>query len=119
MARPKACGSPEQTASAETIKQGQAVFGKFICGDCHSPQADGSGQWKLDGTIPDLRYMPADVHDQFLAIVLAGTHKENGMPGFGTGAGFPLVNTKMTADEVVALHAYIVDLEWKAYKNQP
>ncbi len=110
---------PEQTASAETIKQGQAVFSKFICGDCHSPEADGSGQWKLDGTIPDLRYMPADVHDQFLAIVLAGTHKENGMPAFGTGAGFPLVTTKMTADEAVALHAYIVDLEWQAYKNQP
>jgi quinohemoprotein ethanol dehydrogenase len=110
---------PEQTASAETIKHGQAVFSKFICGDCHSPEADGSGQWKLDGTIPDLRYMPADVHDQFLAIVLAGTHKENGMPAFGTGAGFPLVTTKMTADEAEALHAYIVDLEWQAYKNQP
>ncbi len=110
---------PDQTADAATIKRGQEVYGKFICGDCHSPGADGSGQWKLNGTIPDLRYMPADVHDQFLAIVLAGTHRQNGMPGFGDGAGFPLITTKMSADDAVALHAYIVDLEWKAFKNNP
>jgi len=110
---------PDQTADAATIKRGQEVFNKFICGDCHSPEADGSGQWKLNGTIPDLRYMPQDVHDQFLAIVMAGTHRPNGMPGFADGAGFPLIKTKMTADEALALHAYIVDLEWKAFKNNP
>ena len=110
---------PDQTADSATIKHGEEVFNKFICGDCHSPDADGSGQWKLNGTIPDLRYMPADVHDQFLAIVMAGTHRANGMPGFADGAGFPLIKTKMTADEALALHAYIVDLEWKAFKNNP
>jgi quinohemoprotein ethanol dehydrogenase len=110
---------PDQTADNATIKRGEEVFNKFICGDCHSPGADGSGQWKLNGTIPDLRYMPKDVHDQFLAIVLAGTHRPNGMPGFADGAGFPLIKTKMTAEDALALHAYIVDLEWKAFKNNP
>lgn len=58
--------------------------------------------------------MPADVHDQFLAIVLGGTHRPNGMPGFALGAGFPLVNTKMSVADALALHAYIIDLEWQA-----
>lgn len=109
---------PEQTADAATIKRGEQVFYKFMCDDCHSPDADGSGQWRLDGTIPDLRYMPADVHDQFLAIVLGGTHRAHGMPGFGDGAGFPLVTTRMTAPDALALHAYIIDLEWKAFRSE-
>src|SRR6185437_7394484 len=108
---------PEQTADAATVKHGQEVFEKFMCGDCHSPQADGSGQWRVNGTIPDLRYMPPDVHEQFLAIVLGGTHRQNGMPGFAAGAGFPLVKTKMSLADAQALHAYIISLQWKAYKK--
>src|SRR6185312_3715850 len=107
---------PVQTASAAVIKQGAEVFNKFSCNDCHSPEADGAGAWILNGAIPDLRYMPADVHSQFLAIVLGGSHRENGMPGFaGEGAGFPLEHTKMTVEEANALHAYLIDLQWKAY----
>jgi len=66
---------PAQAASAETIQQGAILFNRFVCEDCHSPQADGSGAWVVNGAIPDLRYMPADVHEQWLAIVMAGTHK--------------------------------------------
>ena len=107
---------PVQTASADAVKHGAEVFNKFSCGDCHSPEADGAGAWILDGAIPDLRYMPADVHGQFLGIVLGGSHRENGMPGFaGEGAGFPLEHTIMTPEEANALHAYIIDLQWKAY----
>jgi quinohemoprotein ethanol dehydrogenase len=108
---------PEQTADVAAIARGQKVFYKFMCDDCHSPEADGSGQWQLNGTIPDLRYMPADVHDQFLAIVLGGTHRANGMPGFGDGAGFPLTTTKMSVAEALALHAYLIDLQWKAFQS--
>jgi quinohemoprotein ethanol dehydrogenase len=109
---------PVQDASAETIQKGASVYNRFMCDDCHSPQADGSGAWVVNGAIPDLRYMPADVHEQFLGIVLAGTHVSNGMPAFGSGAGFPLIETKMTVDEANALHAYIIDLSWKAYNEQ-
>ena len=112
---PRVPKPPEQTASAATVKKGEGLFEKFICGDCHSPLIDGSGQWKLDGTIPDLRYMPQDVHDQFLAIVLGGSRKMNGMPGFGPGNDFPLQKTAMSAEDAQALHAYIIDLQWKAY----
>jgi quinohemoprotein ethanol dehydrogenase len=109
---------PEQTANAALIRRGQKLFEKFMCDDCHSPDADGSGEWRVNGAIPDLRYMPADVHDQFLAIVLGGSHRQNGMPAFGEGAGFPLVKTRMSVADAVALHAYIIDLEWKAYNAQ-
>jgi quinohemoprotein ethanol dehydrogenase len=109
---------PAQTADAETIKRGAAGFNKFSCNDCHSPNADGAGAWVVDGAIPDLRYMPAEVHGQFLGIVLGGSHRENGMPGFGAGAGWPLVETKMTAEDANAIHAYIIDLQWKAYNGE-
>jgi quinohemoprotein ethanol dehydrogenase len=109
---------PAQTADTGMIKHGEAVFSKFSCNDCHSPEADGAGAWVLDGAIPDLRYMPADVHSQFLGIVVGGSHRENGMPGFGTGAGWPLVETKMTVEEANAVHAYIIDLQWKAYNAE-
>ena len=115
---PRVPKPPEQTADAATIERGQKVFEKFMCDDCHSPDADGSGQWRVNGTIPDLRYMPADVHDQFLAIVLGGTHRANGMPGFAAGAGFPLVNTRMSVPEALALHAYLIDLQGKAFDLQ-
>ena len=115
---PRVPRPPEQTADAATIARGEKVFYKFMCDDCHSPEADGSGQWQLNGTIPDLRYMPADVHDQFLAIVLGGTHRANGMPGFGDGAGFPLITSKMSVADALALHAYLIDLQWKAFRTE-
>src|SRR5665213_3871360 len=109
---------PARTASAEEIARGEKVFSKFMCEDCHSPHADGSGAWVVNGAIPDLRYMPPEVHKQFLGIVLGGSHRENGMPGFAAGdAGWrwPLVHTTMSVEEANALHAYIIDLSWKAY----
>ena len=109
---------PAQTADADTIRHGALVFNKFSCNDCHSPGADGAGAWVVDGAIPDLRYMPAEVHGQFLGIVLGGSHRENGMPGFASGAGWPLVETKMTVEEANAVHAYIIDLSWKAYNDE-
>jgi len=79
---------------------------------------DDAGAWVVDGAIPDLRYMPPEVHGQFLGIVLGGSHRENGMPGFGAGAGWPLIETKMTVEEANAVHACIIDLSWKAYNDE-
>jgi len=109
---------PAQTAGAAIVHRGEEAFSKFMCDDCHSPQADGSGAWVVDGAIPDLRYMPTQVHAEFLGIVLAGSHRANGMPGFGAaGAGFPLVETKMSVEDANAIHAYIIDRSWKAYND--
>ncbi|MDH5345747.1 MAG: PQQ-binding-like beta-propeller repeat protein, partial [Gammaproteobacteria bacterium] len=108
---------PLQTASAEVIRQGEVAAEKFRCTNCHGDGLDGSGAWILDGAIPDLRYMPHDVHDRFLAIVMGGSARKNGMPGFADGGeNYPVVST-MTLEEANAIHAYIIDLQHKAYQD--
>jgi mono/diheme cytochrome c family protein len=113
---------PVQRFSKEMIEKGRALYGKHFCSDCHSPEADGTGAWALDGAIPDLRYMPLAVHQQWHAIVLDGSRRRNGMPGFREPAGFPIVTGKMSEEEADAIHAYVIDLSWKAYtaeQNKP
>jgi len=108
---------PEQTASAEAIRKGKQLYVDYTCENCHSPEADAGGAWVLNGAIPDLHYMPADVHDQFLAIVLGGSRRNYGMPGFADGIpNYPIVSAKMSVDEAQAIHAYIIDLQWNAYR---
>ena len=109
---------PPQTASPEVIERGRALFAKHFCSDCHSPGADGSGAWTVDGGIPDLRYMPPAVHRQWNAIVLNGSRKQYGMPGFGEPAGFPVVTGRMSQQEADAIHAYVIDVSWKAYHEE-
>jgi len=40
------------------------------------------------------------------------------MPGFGEPAGFPVLSRRMTAEEADAIHAYVIDLSWKAYNEE-
>lgn len=62
--------------------------------------------------------MPQDVHHQFLAIVIGGSRRQYGMPGFGDEhLNWPMVD-QMTPDEAQALHAYIIDLQWAAYDKE-
>jgi quinohemoprotein ethanol dehydrogenase len=110
---------PQQTGTGRQIADGAKVYNKFFCQKCHSPEADGSGAWALGGEVPDLRYMPRSIHKQFGDIVLGGTHREQGMPKFSVPIGQPLIKTFMTPAEAEALHAYIVDLQWRAYKLGP
>lgn len=108
---------PVQTASAEEIAHGKRLVMKFDCWICHGgPTLDGQGAWVTHGSVPDLRYMPQQIHREFYAIVLGGVDRSNGMPGFADGElNWPAVD-QMTADEAKAIHAYIVDLQWKAYR---
>ncbi|HLK19736.1 MAG TPA: PQQ-binding-like beta-propeller repeat protein [Bryobacteraceae bacterium] len=108
---------PEQTFGKEVIQQGAALYSKHICFDCHAPHADGSGAWTEDGAIPDLRYMPAESHKQWYEIVLAGSHRKYGMPGFGTPPGYPILKRKMSKEEADAIHAYVIDVSWQAYNE--
>ena len=41
------------------------------------------------------------------------------MPKYGTPPGWPWVKTAMTQEEADALHAYLVDLQWKTYRDGP
>jgi quinohemoprotein ethanol dehydrogenase len=109
---------PPQTASRETIAQGKMLYRKFVCDGCHSPDTDGSGAWVLDGAIPDLRYAPREVHQEWYGIVLAGTHWDEGMPGFANPPKFAFPHLKMTMRDAEAIHAYVIDEAWKAYNQE-
>jgi mono/diheme cytochrome c family protein len=109
---------PQQTASQETIHQGKLLYRKFVCDGCHSPDTDGSGAWVLDGAIPDLRYAPPEVHHQWYAIVLAGTHWDKGMPGFADPPKFAFPHLRMTTRDSDAIHAYVIDEAWKAFNAE-
>lgn len=108
---------PVQTASAAEVSLGKRLVMKFDCWICHGgPSLDGQGAWVTHGSVPDLRYMPRNIHREFYAIVLGGVDRTNGMPGFADGElNWPAVD-QMTADEAKAIHGYIVDLQWKAYR---
>jgi len=109
---------PKLTADAATVKKGAALYRKFVCDGCHSPGLDGSGAWVEDGAVPDLRYAPPDVHKNWYAIVLGGSHWDKGMPGFADPPKFAFPNEKMTAADADALHAFVIDGAWKAYRGE-
>jgi outer membrane protein assembly factor BamB len=109
---------PKLTASTETVHKGEVLYQKFVCDGCHSPGTDGSRAWVLDGAIPDLRYMPTDVHRDWYTIVLGGSHWDKGMPGFADPPKFAFPNAKMTVQDADAIHAYVIAQSWKAYKGE-
>ena len=109
---------PKQTSDAATIQEGEKLYKTFYCDGCHSPDLDGSSAWVLDGAIPDLRYAPRDVHSQWYAIVLAGTHWDQGMPGFADPPKFAFPHLRMTTAQADAIHAYVIDGAWKAYNKE-
>jgi quinohemoprotein ethanol dehydrogenase len=109
---------PEQKASEEAIRKGEKLYGTFVCDGCHSPGLDGSGAWVLNGAIPDLRYMPPEVHKDWYQIVLGGSHWDKGMPGFADPPKFAFPHDKMTVADADAIHAYVIDGAWKAYKAE-
>lgn len=48
------------------------------------------------GNVTDSRVI-AEAHDGRNWLVLGGTHRAHGMPGFAAGAGFPLIHAKNDA----------------------
>ena len=109
---------PVQKASKEIIKKGEKLYVSFYCEGCHSPGIDGSGAWVLDGAIPDLRYAPADVHKDWYQIVMGGSHWDKGMPGLADPPKFAFPNKRMTVADADAVHAYVIDQAWKAYRAE-
>jgi len=108
---------PEQTFSAEQVKRGETLADDHNCTDCHSPGFDGAGRWVLNGGIPDLRYMPPEAHRDWYAIVLGGSHRQQGMMAFGVPSQVPVMAALSTA-EADDIHAYVIDRAWAAYRRQ-
>ena len=109
---------PKQTANAATIAHGKDLYRVFYCEGCHSPGLDGSGAWVLNGAVPDLRYAPAQAHNEWYAIVLNGTHWDKGMPGFAHPPKFAFPTKRMNTADADAIHAYVIDGAWKIYNEE-
>ena len=108
---------PPQTFSSEAVKRGEDLADGHGCTGCHSPRLDGSGRWVTQGGVPDLRYMPRDIHREWNAIVLGGSHSSQGMIAFGVPIKIPAIPA-LTAAEADDLHAYVIDQSWAAFNGQ-
>ena len=108
---------PEQTYSPEAIARGERLADNHACTDCHSPRFDGSGRWVLNGGLPDLRYMPAEAHRDWYAIVIGGSHREQGMLPFGVAHAVPAM-AALNIQDADDIHAYVIDRAWAAYRAQ-
>jgi len=88
------------TASPELIAEGQQLFSRS-CAICHA---------NTDyGLTPDLRRMNTETHEGFLGIVLYGARRYRGMPQW---------DDVLNEDQANAIHAYLIDLGWRAYEAQ-
>ncbi len=106
---------PLETAAAApmpqppTIEADEAMLahGKDLyyerCVMCHG-ESVASG-----GVLPDLRHAPAEVHDAWHAIVIAGAYRPKGMPAFG---GI------LSEDDSEAVRAYVIEMARRAYERQ-
>jgi len=81
-------------ASAAEIERGGLLYARY-CIACHGPLAIGGG------SIPDLRYATAPVHERFAAIVVGGAQAERGMPAFGDA---------LDVDDARCIQAYLLQL---------
>lgn len=71
------------------------------------------GRWGRAG----LAIRAPDVHNQWDAIVFAGSHQAQGTMAFGVDQQFPDL-TRLTVEESHAIHAYVIQQSWKAYDDQ-
>jgi hypothetical protein len=62
--------------------------------------------------------MPPEAHQQWYSIVLGGSHWEQGMPGLANPPKFAFPHLRMTQEDADAIHAYVIDQSWKAYRNE-
>ncbi|MCP5143524.1 MAG: PQQ-dependent dehydrogenase, methanol/ethanol family [Gammaproteobacteria bacterium] len=92
---------PENTASAEDIAAGAALFGAN-CASCHANAER--------APVPDLRRSPMiGAPESFAAVVLSGALQTRGMPSWAD---------LLSADEVEKIRAHVIDVARSAYEQQ-
>lgn len=89
----------------QMASNGKVLWKQYSCGSCHGMKARGSGQRALNGAVPDLRYMPEEVHKQWVGI-LYGARSDKGMPAFHEYLGMP---------EIDAIQQYVLSRAWDNY----
>ena len=75
----------------ETLREGKLLYGTY-CVPCHGIDA-------VAGSLPDLRYASAEVHHQFISIVLGGERESRGMPSF---------KDVLTENQLRSIEAYVL-----------
>jgi hypothetical protein len=65
-----------------------------------------------------LRYAPSQVHKDWYTIVMGGSHWDKGMPGLADPPKFAFPTLRMTVADADAIHAYVIDQAWKAYRGE-
>jgi len=83
---------PKSTATAASIKKGQALY-QSICSPCHGDVAVSGG------VLADLRYSGTLDNDQWFEIVLKGQLKRAGMVSF---------DKDLSHDDAAAIRAYVI-----------
>ena len=102
---------PARTASAEQVERGNVLFADQGCEICHGAYAMGSHtRSNENGAVPDLRYLPGDGHELWHGVVLGGSLRQGGMPGFGPD---------LSIADSEALRAFVVEQAWKLYEQVP
>jgi quinohemoprotein ethanol dehydrogenase len=91
--------------SAEDAREGKRLWKLAGCGTCHGMTAAGVGRRGVAGDVPDLRYSPAGVHEDWNAIVF-GVRSDRGMPGFGG---------LLSRAEAGQIQSYVLSRSWDGY----
>jgi PQQ-dependent dehydrogenase (methanol/ethanol family) len=81
----------KMASTSAMVHEGKLLFND-TCAYCHGMNA-------VAGPLPDLRYLPKAMHEQFENIVLGGAFASAGMPSF---------SKLYTPDQVRAIHAYLL-----------
>ncbi|HYL86251.1 MAG TPA: PQQ-dependent dehydrogenase, methanol/ethanol family [Candidatus Angelobacter sp.] len=89
---PSQLNPPKFTASAETVKKGEALY-QSICSPCHGDVAVSGG------ILPDLRYSGTLDTDQWFDVVLKGILKSRGMVSF---------EKDLSREDAAAIRAYVI-----------
>jgi quinohemoprotein ethanol dehydrogenase len=90
---------PPRAGSAADIDKGASLY-TTQCARCHVFGI---------GPLPDLRRIPADIHNIFSDIVLRGKLAPLGMARF---------DDVLSPSDVTAIHDYLISEAWKAYEAQ-
>jgi hypothetical protein len=61
--------------------------------------------------------MPAGAHRDWYAIVLGGSHREQGVLPFGVPHAVPAM-VALSVQDADDIHAYMIDRAWAAYRAQ-
>ena len=90
---------PAAEGTAQTVAAGEVLYNRY-CSRCHQLGP---------GILPDLRRLTEAKHSVFYGIVLEGLLKDKGMARW---------DDVLSRKDAEAIHAYLVDQSWQAYRAQ-